>query len=655
MKRIFAVVLLLAMIFCLAAPLLAVKDTTFALPTWPQKFSLAYGDHAALGIPVAHAGPVTVTVEWRGRILLDIALLDFTGKVVAEQLKQPAPSATLKYTVTEGDLRGGNLWTVRLTTPEGKNSYVDANTNAYKTIASGTVTATYPEVTLADLEPTQKIIVAQHEITMSALRKGPYAGLLTPEKVGVTLPSVPILPLPAEKGRAIRLATDQKSLENLMITTPIKKPILKADLSSRIHTITPSNAMPGDVVNLNVYNIDASYTDDTVIFTFNKNITRVVKPQIAVQLADTSVNLQVKVPSTADIGAITETTISVKAKDRTTPEMAYQVNDVPTPAITTVSPDPLPNGTTVNVAGNRIMKDATVHYIMPGGKDTLGSSTFVDEHSMKAIAPVFSTADTVQIQVYVANRDGKKSAPVTVTIPANQSAITGVDRFTAEPGEVVLITGKNFIKPTVYFYPYQTQDANTILFKNTNVPGWDIIASTDTQLLVRIPEAMGGFSGPLRGDLKIVALGNAVSVPFTVKPLIVVQPITNAKIAWQYVRDDTALDSSRVFNATGNNGQYWWVSAMHMARWYMGFANNDAFSAQVTLGNGWSIDHGEVKSSDSDSNAGAYVENCVISPLNGYPTICVRWWADPSSNTVIYQATIYIRGPQGVPYDVMNR
>lgn len=661
-RRILVMVAALLLVWP-ALPVCCAPVEGLALPKWPQSFSLTYGDHATFGIPVTQAGDISVTVQWRGQPL-GIALRDMSGKTATSLAPQTAPSARLSYRVTTEDLSRGTIWVIGLTTAQGKPD-IDPKTGGPVPIARGTIVASYPPVQAARFQAAFNDSQGKCTALRAKLDQQRTARIAAATRTGLKVPEA--IPIPAEKGRSIRLANQLKSLratfqaKSALTVTPGVKPNLTM-LSPAIDRIVPANGYPGDSVKLYAVMATPDINANMVHFVFNQTKVLDVKPIYASDNQDGTTRFDLRLPALpTDIGPITSTKVELalddwKGSPCTTKQVPFQLDDVPIPAITSVTPPFIGSDQSfpLVIQGPHMLPGSTVHFVLPTGNDvTVSSNLSADQTKITAAVPSYQTTDVVTLQMYLTNRDGKAGAPRDVMMYPNQHAVSWLNADAAEPGETVMIFGKGFVNPWICFKP-SSYPSNTCPQGAVVGTSWKIECKTDNMILATIPDTLQGYSEAQSGDLVVYDHVKTVTVPFTLKPLMVVQPVWPAVCGWKNFCTNTLWDNYELENdswkdSSGTYG-YHWVYACHEAHFLWGYSGYDCYTTDRALLNNWTFDHAEVQDVSLDS-AGSYVA-CAggKSPLTNTPFVTVRWWCDAPFCIASYYATMFIRGPKGTQY-----
>jgi hypothetical protein len=644
-------------------PLLDGRAAESQLPTWPKNFQLTLGEQASFGIPVTQAGNITVKVSWQGQPM-DIALVNMAGRMVAQQSAKAAPTATLTYNATGADLTGGPVWMIKLAAPKGTPGR-NAQTGAPIYVVQGTISAKYPEVQQA---------AVQQSFTGFQTSKRTMVAKLTQPKTTTTTATVGMA-VPVEKNRSQRLMTQQRTLSSRMVSSVTAnitgKPPRLPITTPTIISVSPAAAIANDHIFITVVCVGSNQNNEVGFVAGNS--TSISKPVSQVLQADNSLVIEAVVP--ALVGPTTISAVRVNAYDRnpmvSTPPFPFKVTRSASPEITSYLPNPPVSEKEIAVTCTHLTPGAKLHFKMPDGLEYVQDKQSIVGQQIKTTVPKFTLTDSSKLTMWVVNSDYVLGQTVTVNLPANVPVLTATDRASAEPGETVLLTGKNLkVFQSVRVALEDVKPVNAATTKiytptsgcSKTSEGWYVSNFTDNQILAVVPPNMGGFTGPVKGKLTVRGAGTLVaSVPFTVNPLPVILPICPAKVATAkfVMRDD--LDDWYEMNKKSNGGILVWVGGIHCGGWGESHSGNDIYEVDPSSAdyffcrdNGWTIDNGEVLSFPDvlstfpGTTAGAYTWTTGVTPDMKRYFINVRWWADMHT-FLSYYATIYLRGFQGVP------
>lgn len=638
-------------------PLLGACAVDLKLPTWPQRFQLALGEHASFGIPVTQAGEITVTVNWQGKPL-DIALVTMAGRTVSQQRANAAPSATLTYRATAADVAGGPVWMIKLSAPNGTPER-NAQTNAGISAVQGNVSATYPKVQLA---------AAQQAFTTWQTSQQAMLTKLSAPTASTTRAAVGIA-VPVEKNRAIRLQTLQRTLTARFTTAAAANPPRLPISTPTVISVSPAAAIANDHIFITAVCVTSNPNNEVGFVAGNSCYA--VKPVKQIQQPDSSLLIEAVVPEL--VGQNMISAVRVNAYDHTpmvsTPSFPFKVTRSASPEIVSYTPNPPASNKAITVTCTHLTPVAKLHIKMPDGLEYVPATQTVIGQQIKTTMPKFALTDPGKMTMWAENSDGVIGQSVTVTLPANVPVLTTVDRPSGQPGETVLLTGKNlkvFNFVNVSFEDAKPVNAATTKiyspttgYSKTNV-NWYVSNFNDTQILAVIPPNMGGFTGPITGKLTVRGdAGLVASIPFTINPLPVTLPLYPGKVAKTDVEYHRDCDKWYESNKTAN-GMPIWVVGSHWGDFFDGFSGNDVYELDASSAdyffcrdNGWTVDHGDVVSHPTilcafDVTAGAYCWTAGVTSDSKRYFINVRWWAD-CNTCIYYDATIYLRGYQGVP------
>lgn len=641
----------------LLLPLLGARAVEVQLPTWPKNVRLALGEQASFGIPVTQAGNISVSVSWQGQPL-DIALVNMAGRTVAQQLANAAPTATLTYRATTADLTGGPVWLIKLTAPKG-TPVRNAQTGTLNYAVQGTVSAKYPEVQLT---------AAQQAFTGWQTSKQTMLTKLSQSTTTTTTATVGMA-VSVEKNRAQRLLTMQNTLSSRTVSRISTNPPLRPITTPTIISVSPAAAIANEHIFITVVCVASNPNNEVGFVAGNSCYTS--KPVKQVLQPDNSLLIEAVVP--ALVGPTTISAVRVNAYDRTpmisTPAVPFKVTRSASPEIVSYTPNPPVSGKEVIVICTHLTPGAKLHLKMPDGLEYVPENQSVIGQQIKTTLPKFALTDPGRLTMWVVNSDYVLGQAVTVNLPANVPILTATDRPSGEPGETVMLTGKN-LKCFTYV-KVALEDVVPVNAATTKVytptagcsktsEGWYVSTFNDNQILAVIPPNMGGFTGPVRGKLTVRGAGTLVaSVPFTVNPLPVTLPLYPAKVAKTSIEYHDDADKWYLEN-TKFNGIQVWVMGTHWGGWCESHSGNDIYEVDASSAdyffcrdNGWIIDHGDVLSHPEilctfPVTAGAFCWTTGVTTDSKRYYINVRWWAD--MHTYIgYYATIYLRGFQGVP------
>jgi hypothetical protein len=222
-------------------------------------------------------------------------------------------------------------------------------------------------------------------------------------------------------------------------------------------------------------------------------------------------------------------------------------------------------------------------------------------------------------------------------------SITSLSVTSGQPGDPVWIHGNGFGANTTV----------TFLVGNGNKQTASIDYVDCTEMILSVPQVTGV---PAYAGAVIVSNGSNQSAPapFRFEPTIVTQqlPINNNNVTWA----DPSCPSneylgSSVFNAyEGYCGTQGGVGSQSFSGGlFAGGKDDDDYFSGYQLKNGWVLDTVDLASQNGTfkSSAGARVEGANIGSAS--PHVTVHSYVD-AGNLESYSLTLYIHGPEGMPY-----
>jgi hypothetical protein len=688
-------------LFIMLVPLVAsVCWGQVTLPTWPQSFSIAAGEWASYAIPVTQAGTVTVDVIWTG-VPLDITIRNGAGNVVSQSGANIPGKAQLTYNATAADAAAGILWTVYIkdAKPAAPTGILvrtvavvkkDPKETTPPVAAAGTVSAKYPEIDAAAVQAqaaqlrarfssqsasaqtvlNQRIAarIKQQEQQQIQARQTKNTAITTQlmSRLQGTILQVttggvkrpPLGTLATESGTTAQLMTGNQPAVGSGINV---NPALLAAASTpagkpSITKLTPNIGYYLDTVTIGAQYITPFVNSVQVWFVFNNSV-EVQTKVLNVRKSTDGINIDAQVPTTPAGTVVNKTKIYVMAVDQAP---AYPTNSLPfdyqqalAPQVTGMDKNKVGPGFGLVIQGRNFMQNSQVHFAPSPGQDIAAKPYFYDPTNLQVYVPNYQLAQSGPGQIYVTSDVVPTAAhPGPATLQSNmmsatfvptKSTITGIDRNIAEPGETVLISGTGFFDPWVYWNPDKGQESKMI---NSNTgTDWKVLSYTETGIVAQIPESIKGVVDTLNGKIIVQNRTAAwVEVPFQLKPLIVVKPLLRPKLAYTSFRQHEGNDRYSMGGSV-------WVYGMHSSGFFEGHRGDEYYEAQMGLINGWVPDHVEVDSNNTE-HKGARAVTAGIDPYSNFLYGSVHWWVDAPLDFTYYGVTIYIRGPQGVPYMV---
>ena len=182
-SRPWSLVVVFAFAFALL-PLASAATGDIALPTWPQKFSVARGQTHYYGFPVDKAGKIVVDLAWTGPAM-NVSLLDVNGKALATAPNEAAPRAHLTFTLTAEQVAAGLIYSISLEVPAPKTPPQPVFPKLSPTTppkllpavkpppiptAVGKITVTAPAVDVATLQPKLHALVTTQQASLASER-----------------------------------------------------------------------------------------------------------------------------------------------------------------------------------------------------------------------------------------------------------------------------------------------------------------------------------------------------------------------------------------------------------------------------------------------------------------------------------------------------
>jgi hypothetical protein len=658
--------LVLLAVLSAAAP--GFPATAPALPTWPQSFELANGEHASFLIPVLSTGEITVTVGWRGAPL-SVALRDSQNAVVTALPAQSTAPLALRYAVTQADLARGPIWRIVLEAPPGPLQLAVDQKSRLPAVR-GTIEATYPDFdttagtqALAGLRQQQLVGASAFELKRRQLEQAASASTVRALEV-------------SQAQRQAYLATQRSQIlarYSASASTRGIGPAITArslELASQwpsIVSLAPSNGSPGDVLSVRCVSL-ADAEKASVVFTFGTSTITAERAAPPVTNTQTlEVTLSVRVPkspvsyaATANIGLTVVD--SARTPALTSQPVTFAYDPFPAPIINTLDPPIVTASGSLNVRGARFQPGDQVHFILPGMGDMVSpSTTYSAETLLVARVPPFYTSDALTGQVYVVNRGGKQSGPIAIVTEANQTAVSSVYPQQASPWEDIVLSGKllgNVSSVTYTVRPRSQQSPGTAYIADSlyssSPKSLSIIQKSDSALVLRVapPE---GFSGPLLIDLALNGTGRAVTVPFTVTPEYI-------DVAYLVTCESASFDKKEgadrwITRPPQKYPEWAWLDGYHTNSFMVGHRGDDYYTSapwQLARKYNWSFVGAEVR--DDGIFAGARLNSAGVTSgalpvLSDYIWVSAHWYVDTvwGSAGVFYDVKVTLRGPRGVP------
>jgi hypothetical protein len=275
--------------------------------------------------------------------------------------------------------------------------------------------------------------------------------------------------------------------------------------------------------------------------------------------------------------------------------------------------------------------------------------------------------------------------PSTASVSWGGPAIASLNVSSGSPGTPVLIQGNNFNLNQggeVHFHYLKGEGmSNTdIIFNGINwndlLAGWDYNLNkpipdgstqwiNDQTIIATVPEygknwynydpeRQPGYTGDGEVYLKFPSGVESNRVPFKIIRTTQFKKLPIYLKDWRIEKGDDG-DMQR--------GENWdpgtWVGAEHKSTLMFGHKGNDYYLENYRLKNGWVLDSVDFWS-DFGNNWWLSIGGSASNPLGGAyiveaaygtdtPFVKVHWWNLGYCN-VMYDMTIYIRGPSGVPY-----
>ncbi len=684
MSRIRALILGIAMLAAATGPLrAAVAPTGPTLPKWPQTFALGNGQQVNYLVPVFSAGRVVVKVEWTGSPL-SLTLKDPKGSVVATVPPKAAPIA-FEYLVTDADLARGPFWQFTLAPPPQPVTLSPDKKSVVVTV-KGSVTAAYPEFDAVKARDTLLTLQTRQDAAFSAMKqKNVQLAQSAPSVAGKAV----IVPRPERESFLISQQAKALTTYKAVVASPgaatisatgavaaIKPGGRKitplATAAPSITSVAPTNGSPGDVVTLKC----ASITDPariTVVFAFSTGT--VVAEQVAPPVVDSTTYetaFKVKVPkSPVDYPATTNIPLTLvdQSPNVSSAPATCAYDPFPAPVISAVDPAVVRANGVLNVRGDRFQAGDQAHFVIPGLGDVVSpNTTFSSATLLVAKVPQFHAGEALDGQVYVVNRGGKSSGRAAFVTEINQASVTSTYPTQATPGEDIVLSGRLLGSVTGVTYtvrPRNQQPAGTVYIADAlygaTPQSLQIIQKSDAALVVRVAPH-GGFSGPLLIDLSINGSGLPLKVPFTVNPDYI-------NVSYRVPCESTTFQAQET-------GDHWvtkpelkypasaWIWAMRESGFMNGHWGTDFYCSlpwHLATKYNWTFVDAEFSEGGLWSNAvlggSGVTTTAVPGLLSDVLWVSVNWSCDTiwmGQSAVMYNASINLRGPAGVPLVIHN-
>ena len=225
------------------------------------------------------------------------------------------------------------------------------------------------------------------------------------------------------------------------------------------------------------------------------------------------------------------------------------------------------------------------------------------------------------------------------------TVIQDLDQAAGEPDEWILLTGTGFERDMeVFFHLAQNRD------EKGELDFWD-----STKAAVKVPNPM--LTGPrtglpaFNGNIYIKRTGAPESnrKPFRFIPLTTVS----------FLPADLILRNAEISTAGYESTSRTWppssgpdCACVNHSVLLTGARGDDVFFRNLRLKNGWLVDEIKLVNADPRPPVGERVEGSHLGTDDLRFT--VHWWCDPWFAAVAgsegYEMVVYIRGPEGVPY-----
>lgn len=467
----------------------------YALPTWPQAFSLRPGHAAGFGFPVTQPGTVTVEIEWTGApltVALQEASLPVAGAgsqprppVPGSQPQSP-PRARLSFSLSAADVQRSPVWHVTLGVPAQS-----ASAGTPTPAAEGRIAVVAPLADPAGLHARLQPIVEQRKASaarmqpvnpaavetaaaqkLQAFRQARAAkhaaerqGVFAQAKTSMDASRAALQQASAAVG-APRPATQRvawtaaaQSVRRLGRTgvPGVTPPNTRYDKPTLLRT-TPGQGSPGDEVVIVAGGISDDPTGKQVLFTVQPMVTLPGRI-LSTSIFGTEVTLVVAAPAPPTLGTPSyQGQVHVlDEKGLATNTLPFQFIPIPVPVVNQVRNAGLSrrSGDGIWLDGANFMTGSQAHFLFPWSPQTdVPASTVTTQGSgpnnLATVIPSYTQAQRFAAKVFVRYRYAAKhlqgdidSSEVPVTLDASYATLTSATDK-GDPGTPVLISGKGF-------------------------------------------------------------------------------------------------------------------------------------------------------------------------------------------------------------------